>query len=369
MLLHLAEKGEFLRTAFWLHFMAAEGSHWLLDAGSIGEHTFTWTWAYDQVWSSLRHYSTTQAGGKEAYGFKQTGLRSSIDGFMFGPKGSKPVFALLMTHDGWSGPEVDMVTRSGIKDFFENGVQVAWELVVGKGCAIRVFRATDPEKVTLYRMGDIAEAEPALPGWRMAVSELLYHRDPGILSTNVLLGWNGDLRDLVAVPGKSEIIRGAAVQYAMPGGISGWVADQIFRSLDDYARRTGAGIAVGDNKAFLVDLPGRTSFSPNAAFYTGEMSTGYYHGAPIFAVEVRSGLDYSNDSYGRTNDKRRDYFEAGTEVVWEVDVLVDRSVRVYRKAIPDEPTVYKRGELAEAEPVLPGWSMPVDELFYTGKEH
>jgi hypothetical protein len=30
---------------------------------------------------------------------------------------------------------------------------------------------------------------------------------------------------------------------------------------------------------------------------------------------------------------------------------------------PNRPTVYRRGEVAEAEPALPGWSMPVDELF------
>ena len=27
------------------------------------------------------------------------------------------------------------------------------------------------------------------------------------------------------------------------------------------------------------------------------------------------------------------------------------------------PTVYRRGDLAEAEPALPGWTFPVDEIF------
>ena len=38
-------------------------------------------------------------------------------------------------------------------------------------------------------------------------------------------------------------------------------------------------------------------------------------------------------------------------------------VKVYRAAAPDTPTIYRRGELAEAEPAVPGWKMPVDELF------
>jgi Uma2 family endonuclease len=61
--------------------------------------------------------------------------------------------------------------------------------------------------------------------------------------------------------------------------------------------------------------------------------------------------------------KRADYFAAGTRVVWDVDVLREQVVRVYRAADSEHPAVYRRGEIAEAEPALPGWSMPVDELF------
>jgi hypothetical protein len=50
-------------------------------------------------------------------------------------------------------------------------------------------------------------------------------------------------------------------------------------------------------------------------------------------------------------------------VVWDVDVLREQVVRVYRAADSEHPAVYRRGEIAEAEPALPGWSMPVDVLF------
>jgi hypothetical protein len=50
-------------------------------------------------------------------------------------------------------------------------------------------------------------------------------------------------------------------------------------------------------------------------------------------------------------------------VVWDVDLLSEEAVRVYRASEPTRPTVYRRGEVVEAEPALPGWSMPVDELF------
>ena len=37
---------------------------------------------------------------------------------------------------------------------------------------VRVYRADNPTQPTIYRRGEIAEAEPALPGWRLAVNEL-----------------------------------------------------------------------------------------------------------------------------------------------------------------------------------------------------
>jgi Uma2 family endonuclease len=39
------------------------------------------------------------------------------------------------------------------------------------------------------------------------------------------------------------------------------------------------------------------------------------------------------------------------------------TVRVYRADRPDQPTNYRRGQIAEAEPAVPGWTLAVDELF------
>jgi hypothetical protein len=50
-------------------------------------------------------------------------------------------------------------------------------------------------------------------------------------------------------------------------------------------------------------------------------------------------------------------------VVWDVDLLAEDVVRVFRHNDPLRPTVYRRGESAEAEPALPGWTMPVDGSF------
>jgi Uma2 family endonuclease len=148
------------------------------------------------------------------------------------------------------------------------------------------------------------------------------------------------------------------------GAEPGYAGDEIFVSLREYARRTRMGRAVGDNKAFRVNLPNRESFSPDAAFYVGP-SPGmkYYEGAPIFAVEVRSENDYGLIVEQRLAEKRSDYFNAGTLVVWDVDLLSLDVIKSYSVDNPDEPKKFRRGERADAEPALPGWAFLVDDLF------
>jgi Uma2 family endonuclease len=144
----------------------------------------------------------------------------------------------------------------------------------------------------------------------------------------------------------------------------GYAGDEIYASLRDYARRTKAGRAFADNKAFIINLPHRASVSPDAAFHVGPSSKmKFITGAPRFAAEVRSAGDYGPAAEIAIAEKRRDYFAAGTLVVWDVDLLSEDVVRVFRASNPKDPKIYRRGELAEAEPAVPGWKMQVDDLF------
>jgi hypothetical protein len=86
-------------------------------------------------------------------------------------------------------------------------------------------------------------------------------------------------------------------------------------------------------------------------------------GAPMFAAEVRSEGDYGPAAERAMADKRADYFAAGTKVVWDVDLLGEDVIRKYTADSQTVPTAYRRGELADAEPGLPGWKFAVDELF------
>ena len=57
-----------------------------------------------------------------------------------------------------------------------------------------------------------------------------------------------------------------------------------------------------------------------------------------------------------------DYFEAGTPVVWDVDPIA-ACVNVYRADTPEQPMTFRRGQVADAEPAVPGWRMPVHRIF------
>lgn len=180
------------------------------------------------------------------------------------------------------------------------------------------------------------------------------------MSTNV----KATIEDLYQVPGKAEIVDGEIVHMSPTGAAPSYAAAEIFVSLRAHCRKIKSGLAVTANAAFKVDLPNRGSFSPDVAYHLGKW-TGmkFFDGAPAFAVEVRSEGDYGPRAETAMARKRRDYFAAGTLVVWDVDLLSIDVVKVYRVIDPDQPTIYRRGDIAEAEPAVTEWSMPVDDLF------
>jgi Uma2 family endonuclease len=168
---------------------------------------------------------------------------------------------------------------------------------------------------------------------------------------------------LSRVRGKAELVDGEVVRMSPTGFRPGRAATAIAASLRAHERKHGGGFAVGDNAGFLVQLPRRQSFSPDAAWYTGTFEgLGFAEGAPAFAAEVRSEGDYGSQADAAIAAKRDDYFAAGTMVVWDVDLVGEDVIRAYRADAPGAPTLYRRGQMAEAEPAVSGWTMPVDEL-------
>ncbi|HEY0151759.1 MAG TPA: Uma2 family endonuclease [Longimicrobium sp.] len=172
------------------------------------------------------------------------------------------------------------------------------------------------------------------------------------------------VEDLYELDEKAEIVNGQIVLMGGTGFKPNRAAGRIYRSLDDHEVNRGGGYALTDGAVFVVNLPHRQSFSPDAAWYTGAPTEGrFMQGPPAFAVEVRSQGDYGLRAEREMMAKRADYFAAGTQVVWDVDVLRDEVIRVYRATEPDTPVIYHRGETAEAEPAVPGWRFVVENLW------
>jgi Uma2 family endonuclease len=175
------------------------------------------------------------------------------------------------------------------------------------------------------------------------------------------------LDDLYRVEGKAELIGGRIVHYMASGHLPSVVAFEIAMSLHAHAKTVKKGVAYGDGIGFAVpEMPsGRESFSPDASYYTGTLPANlmrFIEGAPDFAAEVRSENDYGPAAEAEMAAKRADYFQAGTLVVWDVDPEVE-TIAVYRADAPITPTICRRGDVADAEPAVPGWRMTVEDVF------
>jgi Uma2 family endonuclease len=175
------------------------------------------------------------------------------------------------------------------------------------------------------------------------------------------------IEDLYNAPrdnGTYELVNGELVHVSPTGFAPSRVAGQIYRLLAAYEEVMGSGYALSDNTGYVVNLPRRKSFSPDASYalHAPEDRMRFIEGAPVFAAEVRSQGDYGPAANRAYAAKRRDYFAASTAVVWDVGP-VNKTIACYRAEQPDAPTRFAVGDTADAEPALPGWRVAVSAIF------
>lgn len=140
-------------------------------------------------------------------------------------------------------------------------------------------------------------------------------------------------------------------------------AGAIYASLRAHRRVRSSGHAYVEAVGFLGSS-GRVH-CPDVAWHPSPLprKRKVIDGFPPFAAEVRSDEDYGPAAERRMAAKRAAYFAEGTLVVWDVDVMRAGLIRAYRADEPEHATVYRAGEMADAEPAVPGWRFPVDEMF------
>jgi Uma2 family endonuclease len=168
---------------------------------------------------------------------------------------------------------------------------------------------------------------------------------------------------LMAEGWRAEIVHGKLEPLPMGCTRTARAGDYITTALSRYEQRTESGVAAGDKTIFEVKMRFRECFIPDSSYCLGvNAETLDRVGPPSLAVEIRSDTEYDLRAERGIEFKRKEYFEAGTLIVWDVDVLREGFIKSYHKDAPDEPTVFKRGDLAHAEPTLPGFRLDVEDM-------
>lgn len=87
--------------------------------------------------------------------------------FIEGP----PTFAVEVRSENDHGPSAEAEIVAKRADYFAAGTLAVWD-ADPLAETVTAYRASAPDQPVMYRVGDTADAEPAVPGWRMAVAEI-----------------------------------------------------------------------------------------------------------------------------------------------------------------------------------------------------
>src|ERR1700722_11547894 len=171
--------------------------------------------------------------------------------------------------------------------------------------------------------------------------------------------------DVIALEGRAdkrlcELIDGTLVEKAV-GYSESAPAAFLLVLLDAFVRPRNLGLVTGEQGMMRL-WPGRVRI-PDVAFVSWDHLPGRRIPidplptiAPDLAVEV---LSRSNTA-AEMRLKRQDYFRMGTQLVWEIDPVA-RTVAVY--TLPDQPRVLTTADALDGGSVLPGFVLPVADLF------
>ena len=165
--------------------------------------------------------------------------------------------------------------------------------------------------------------------------------------------------------GRYELVKGEVVELSPVNDPHGAVAGYIVTAFNNYSRPRGAGWARVETGYWLHHDPD-TVRGPDVSFRLrsrGEReipSTGFVSGAPDIAVEV---ISPSNTATAVAR-KVGEYLDAGALRVWvayPATLTASRCVIIHR---PDgTATTYTGNDVITDEELLPGFSLPLSEIF------
>ena len=83
-----------------------------------------------------------------------------------------PIFAVEVRSEYDYGPAAERTIAEKRADYFACGTLVVWDVDLLSEDVIKSYKASAPEHPVIFRRGETADAEPAVPGWRMLVNDL-----------------------------------------------------------------------------------------------------------------------------------------------------------------------------------------------------
>jgi Uma2 family endonuclease len=158
-----------------------------------------------------------------------------------------------------------------------------------------------------------------------------------------------------------ELVRGRRMRVSEPAMPEhGNRIGRIFSLLIPYLDANPIAYFSGESGVTLARNPDTVRIPDIFVTHYERLPRGYRRGpievGPDLVIEVRSQSDRPNI----LEAKMRDYFDAGTTMFWVVDQDA-RTVTAHRR---DAPTrVVAGNEGLTGDPVLPGFSCTLDELF------
>jgi Uma2 family endonuclease len=137
----------------------------------------------------------------------------------------------------------------------------------------------------------------------------------------------------------------------------------VSASLTNWARQFGRRWRVLCGEAgFILQHDPATTVGIDVAVVSAEVmdrqtgQTSLVDGPPLLAIEILS----PSDTQQQIHDKITLYLKCGVAAVWIIDPD-DRTVRVYHPAQP--PELFNDQQQLSGESLLPGFTVPVAELF------
>ena len=170
-----------------------------------------------------------------------------------------------------------------------------------------------------------------------------------------------DLLDLPDDSFRYELVEGELRQMPPPGRRHAWIIAKLIKALLLYMDTHPLGEVYAEFGYLLAENPD-TVLAPDVSFLRQERLEGadlertYWVGAPDLAVEVVS----PSDRYSEVNEKVARWLAAGARLVWVIDPR-RQQIAVHRG--PNTVTNLTVADRLDGGEVLPGWSLPVRDLF------